>query len=120
MVFQINGIDVTPYIALEGLKWKRNDLDGPNSGRAMDGTMYRDRVATKFRFDVTCRPLTAQEAATILSLIQPEYITVTYTDPLTNTVKTNQAYSNNVPAQFLMKIKGIEYWGGITFPIIER
>lgn len=120
MVFQINGTDITPYIAAEGLVWKRNDLEGPNAGRAMDGTMYRDRVTTKFRFDITCRPLKASEAATILSLIQSEYVTVTYTDPLTNTTKTKQAYSNNVPAQYLMKIKGIEYWSGITFPIIER
>lgn len=120
MVFQINGTDITSYIALEGLKWKRQDIDGPNSGRAMDGTMYRDRVTTKFRFDVTCRPLTASEAATVLSLIQPEYITVTFTDPLTNNTVTKQAYSNNVPAQYLMKIDGKEYWGGITFPVIER
>lgn len=120
MVFQINGTNIMPYIAQEGLTWQRQDLDGPNAGRAMDGTMYRDRVTTKFKFSVTCKPLTAAELSTILTLVQPEYITVTYTDPLTNTVVTKQAYSNNIPAQYLMKIKGTEYWGGVTFPIVER
>lgn len=120
MVFQINGTDITPYIAYQGLQWKRQDIDGPNAGRAMDGTMYRDRITTKFRFDVTCRPLSASEASTILSLVESEYVTVTYTDPVTNKVVTKQAYSNNIPAQYLMKIKGKEYWGGITFPLIER
>lgn len=64
----------------------------------MDGTMYRDRITTKFRIDVTCRPLTAQEASIVLSAIQPEYVTVTYTDPISNTTKTATAYSNNIPA----------------------
>ena len=43
MVFKINGTDITPYIANGGLQYTRNDLDGPNAGRALDGTMYRDR-----------------------------------------------------------------------------
>ena len=30
-------------------------------------------------------------------------------------------YSNNIPAQFLIKTRnGKELWGGITFPLIER
>ena len=120
MVFTVNGVDMIPYIALEGLEYQRQDLDGPTAGRAMDGTMYRDRITTKFRFDVTCRPLTAEEAAIVLSAIYPEYVSVTYTDPMTNSVKSSTAYSNNVPAQYLMNINGKEYWGGITFPIIER
>lgn len=120
MVFRINGTDITPYIASGGLKWSRNDLDGPNAGRALDGTMYRDRVAIKYRWDVTCRPLTSQETAKVLSLIQDEYVTATYTDPVTGTEKTIQCYSNNIPAQYLMNVGGKEYWTGITFPIIER
>ena len=68
----------------------------------MDGTMYRDRITTKFRFDVTCRPLTAEEASTVLSAIQPEYVELTYTDPVTNSTKTSTVYSNNIPAQHLM------------------
>lgn len=120
MVFQINGVDITPYIAYQGLQWQRSDIDGPNAGRAMDGTMYRDRVATKIRWDVTCRPLTAQEASIVLSAVMPEFVNVTYTDPITNTQVTKECYSNNIPAQFLMNIAGKQYWGGITFPIIER
>nr|DAT70870.1 MAG TPA: hypothetical protein [Caudoviricetes sp.] len=59
MVFKINGTDITPYIANGGLQYTRNDLDGPNAGRALDGTMYRDRVATKDKWTVNCRPLTS-------------------------------------------------------------
>lgn len=120
MVFKINGTDITPYIANGGLQYTRNDLDGPNAGRALDGTMYRDRVATKDKWTVNCRPLTAQETATLLTLIEPEYVNITVSNPKTNTTRTYQAYSNNVPAQFLMIKNGVEYWTGISFPLIER
>ena len=120
MVFKINGTDITPYIASGGLKWQRQDIDGPNAGRALDGTMYRDRVAVKYRWDVTCKPLTSQETSIVLSLIEPEYIRVPYLDPVTNSETTSECYSNNIPAQYLMNIGGKEYWTGITFPVIER
>lgn len=120
MVFKIDGTDITPYIANGGLQYTRNDLDGPNAGRALNGTMYRDRVATKDKWTVNCRPLTAEETATVLSLIEPEYVEVTVTNPKTNSLRTFEAYSNNVPAQYLMNINGKEYWTGINFPLVER
>ena len=121
MVFTIGGVDITPYIAFGGIKWSRNDVDGPNAGRMQDGTMQRDRIATKYRWDITCRPLTADEQATVLQAIQPEYISVTYTDPLTNTTVSDvQCYSNNFPSTFLIKgDNGTEYWTGLAFPVIQ-
>ena len=98
MVFQINGVDISTYIQDSGLEWQRNDLDGPNAGRTLTGLLIRDRVAVKATFKVTCRPLTGAQLSTILSLIAPEWVTVTYTDPITNTVVTKTMYSNNIPA----------------------
>jgi hypothetical protein len=62
MMLKINGVDFMPFIAKQGVKWQRNDIDAPNSGRTMDGMMQRGRVATKIRLDITCRPLMAEEA----------------------------------------------------------
>ena len=98
MVFKIGGVDIMPYIAHGGIKWSRNDVDGPNAGRMQNGEMSRDRISTKYRWDITCRPLTADEQATVLQLIQSEYISVYATDPLTNTAKTFMCYSNNFPS----------------------
>lgn len=120
MVFKINGLDMTPYIAFGGLKWTRNDVDGPNAGRNMSGTMIRDRVATKIRLDVTCRPLTKTEASTVLKAIKPDTVSVLYTDPMDGTEVSKTMYANNNPAQFLMKKRdGTEWWSGITFPLVE-
>lgn len=121
MTLTINGVDITPYIALGGVKWSRNDVEAPKAGRTLDGVMHRGRVATKIRLDITCRPMTNTEAATVLTAIMPEYVTVVYTDPQLGTTTTKTMYSNNNPASFLMRrTDGTEWWSGITFPLVER
>ena len=120
MVFKINNVDITPYIAFGGLKWSRNDVEAANAGRMQDGSMQRDRVAIKYRWDVTCRPLTAAEQAIVLSLINPVYITATFTDPVTNTTRTSTCYSNNIPSTYCIQhSNGTEWWNGLAFPVIE-
>lgn len=117
----IDGTDITPYIAHQGVKWSRNDVDGPNAGRTLSGLMVRDRVATKIRLDITCRPLKTDEIHILLNLLLPEFVQVTYNDPMYGTV-TKTMYANNNPAQFLFARTGYEteYWTGITFPLVER
>lgn len=120
MTLTINGVDITDYIAYGGLKWSRNDIDAPNTGRAMNGLMYRGRVATKIRLDITCRLLNQTELSTVLNLILPEYVTVTYDDPMLGTT-TKTMYSNNNPAVYqLHRPSGEELWSGVTFPLVER
>ena len=124
MVFIVNGVDITPYIAFGGLKWSRNDVEAANAGRMQNGEMQRDRVAIKYRFDVTCHPLTAEEQSTVLSLINSEFVTLTYTDPVSNSTRTGTFYSNNIPSTFAIRHKHgnsyTEYWSGLTFPLIEK
>lgn len=120
MTLLINGTDITGYIASGGIKWQRNDIEAPNTGRTMDGSMQRGRVATKIRMDITCRPLKKTELQIVLNLILPEFVTVQYDDPMYGQV-VKTMYSNNNPATFLMiKPNGEEWWNGVTFPLIER
>ena len=134
---QINGTDITPYIAHQGVKWTRSDIDGPNAGRSMSGLMIRDRVATKIRLDITCRPLKNDELRILLNLLLPEFVSVRYDDPMYGLV-TKTMYANNNPAQFLLKKQFrkpeswfichpneeppemYEYWNSVTFPLVER
>ena len=120
MTLTIGSTDITPYIAYKGIKWQRADVDSAQATRTLDGSLQRARVATKIRLDITCRPLTAAEAATILALIQPEWVTVTYSDPMSGTRSNVVMYSNNNPASYLMQKGSTEYWDGITFPLIEK
>ena len=118
----INRTDITKYIAFQGFQWKRSDVDGPNAGRSLDNAyLFRDRVASKIRLDITCRPLTDAEASEVLKLIEPEFVYVTYYDPQEGKEVVKEMYSNNIPASYLIARRdGTALWGGITFPLIER
>lgn len=117
----VNGTDLTPYIAFKGVKWTRNDVDSPDTGRTIDAVMHRGRVASKIRLDISCKPLTDSEASTVLNAIYPEYVTVQYTDPQVGGLVTRTMYSNNNPASYLLNREGEEdLWDGITFPLVER
>ena len=120
MILKIGNLDMIPYVARGGIKWQRSDIEGENAGHMLNGTMRRDRIAVKIRLDVTCRPLTAAEQARILSAIEPEFVTLTYTDPVTNSTKSGQFYSNNFPSTFAMVRNGEDWWSGLTFPLIQR
>lgn len=116
MTFKINGRDMLPYIAQKGIKWQRYDLDGPNAGRTLDGNLIRDRVASKIRMDITCLPLSSDDAMIVLNTIYPVYVDVEYTDPMYgNVIKT--FYSNNIPATYINTTT--DMWEGITFSLIE-
>lgn len=116
-----SAVDMVKYVAHDdGFKWTRYDIDSPNTGRTLDGLMHRGRVATKIRLDIKCRPLTATELSTVLNAILPEYVSVTYSDPMLGTV-TKTMYSNNNPAAYAIKdAANVEWWDGITFPLVER
>lgn len=117
MMLKINGVDILPYIEQKGIKWQRNDLDGSNAGRTMDGVMHRERISSKVRLDITCLPLTSEGAKTVLNAIYPEYVEVEYVDPMYGySIKT--MYSNNTPATYIDT--ETDLWEGITFPLIER
>lgn len=116
----IDGNDITPAIAYQGVKWSRNDVDGPNAGRTMSGLMVRDRVATKIRLDITCRPLKLDELRFLLNLILPEFVQVTYEDPMYGLV-TKTMYANNHSAQIYQHMSDdSEVWFNVSFPLIEK
>lgn len=116
----INGTDITNYIAENGIKWTRNDLDGPNAGRTLSGLMIRDRVAIKIKLQITCKDLNGTQLATVLNLIEPVFVQVTYEDPLYGNV-TKTMYSNNNAATLgSVDTSGVRRWNSISFPLIER
>ena len=118
--FTVNGVSLLNYLAEDGIKWTRFDVEAPDTGRTLDGVMHRGRVATKVRLDVTCRPLTSAEAAVVLRAILPEYVTVRYIDPQDGSV-TRTMYSNNIPTICAtVNPDGTALWKDLAFPLIER
>lgn len=120
MTLKVNGVDLVPYIAFQGFKWSRNDVESENAGRTLDGVMHRGRQATKIRLDITCRILNSSELQTVLQTIYPETVSVDYYDPMSGLRNNVLMYSNNNPAEFcLRRGNGEELWHNITFALIE-
>ena len=118
--FTVNGVNLTNYLAEDGIRWTRFDVEAPDTGRTLDGVMHRGRVASKVRLDITCRPLKSAEAQTVLQAIYPEYVTVRYTDPQYGPV-TKTMYSNNIPTLCATVYEdGTAIWKELSFPLIER
>lgn len=121
MVFKINNLDILPYLKFGGIKYKRNDIDGPNAGRGLDGTLIRDRVAQKGRWDCTTYPMPRDKAEVLLTLINPQWLTLTTDFNTDGVLRSYTVYSNNIETPFLMYRKdGTEWVNEFTFPIIEK
>lgn len=124
MTFLIDGTDVTKLIAFGGIKFKRNDIDGPNAGRGLDGSMIRDRVAIKGRWDFTVHPCSYADCVQLLQLLQPEWLTLTTDYNMTGEVTAYTVYTNNIEVPFLMyrEIDGelVPWVNSFTFPIVEK
>lgn len=122
MVFEIDGTDITPYIAFEGLKFTTFDLDSDEAGRTLDGNLRRSRVATKVRWDVPCKPLKTSELRKLFQLLKPEWVQLRASDPVFG-LRTGTFYSNNNSIEMKITSKvseDEELWDGLTFPLIER
>lgn len=72
-----NAVDIVSLI--EEMKWSENDLDSPNSGRDLQATMYRGKVASKRRCDIKLMPCRASVLNEIFPIIRHEYF-YCYTD----------------------------------------
>ena len=115
----IDGVEFSDCVAAGGLKWSRNDIDGPNAGRNKAGTMIRDRITTKMRCDWKARPLPDARHRSLMRAILPEYISITYNDPVYGR-GSRVMYVSNATAEHLMTRGGEDWWHNTQFASIER
>ena len=83
--------------------------------------MWKNRVAQKVKIDLEWVGVSDEDASTILTAFDPEYVNLTYHDAKTNTNMTKNFYTGDR--------KGATYWWNdeadftytsIAFDIIER
>lgn len=113
--------DITPWIAWQGLTFSRNDVDAPDAGRTMDGTMHRGRVASKEKMEVKTVQLTRAQSSRLQTLLFPESIQVRVTPyPRTNSAHVMKMYSNNVKTTYVIHRQNGEDLQSLSFPLIEN
>lgn len=98
-----------------------SDLDdGESTTRAADGTLTRDRIATKVQLQLNFNTVKSTHASTILTMVKPVFFTVKYPDPEANEMLTKTFYSGNRPAAIAVSKPDGLYWNGLDFTLIER
>ncbi|MFT8916564.1 hypothetical protein DLJ48_06895 [Oenococcus sicerae] len=87
------------YLAIGGtqvkspqtLTWVIQDIDAKAS-RDSNGTMHRDRIASKIKLTVKWGPLTVTECKAILTAISGQFFSCTYLDAQAGGMVTKQFY----------------------------
>ena len=58
MTLMVDGHDIRRFVQFDQYTVRREDLDGPNAGRTLDGVMHRDYLGGKRNVEVQLVPLT--------------------------------------------------------------
>lgn len=116
---KVGSTDISGYIAAGGFKWSKNDIDASGSGRSKDGAMRRKRVASKHKLQVTCRPLSGPQLASLVSALSPETVSVEYLNPASATTRTATFYGSSVNAATVMDLGDDVRYDNVTFDLVE-
>lgn len=118
--FEGNFVPITSYIAQHGLDYQLSDIDDPNTGRTMAGTMQRGKIADKDKWKIKCRPLTTAEMSIVLQLISHEYVTARYLSPRYNSIVEKVMYVGDRTASHYVHKDNKIFWDALSFSLIER
>lgn len=123
--FSISGNEISHLVALGGYKWVSSDLHDEDSGRTLDGTMHVYVIGTKATLDVSCVPMSQEDAVMLLQLLRghagaEQAFPVTYEDPETGGARTASFYCSERNCEFLMACRGVKWWHNIKFKLVER
>ena len=118
MVLTVGGVDYTQYVT--SVKWKEETIKGSNSGTAISGRRYIDRIATKAVLNIEFAPMNETDTETVLSALWSEYISVSYDDPSHGTRSSIQFYCTNAEAETMMIDNTTMWYKGITCTLEER
>lgn len=102
------------------LKWKKSDISGSDAGRTDDTLMHKNRVGKKRALSLGWVNLSKQEIHEILVAFDPEYVFVTYWDPLDGKEVTREFYTGDIEANVKWWAKGKERYSTLDFDIVER
>jgi hypothetical protein len=89
-IFKINGVDFSGLVS--ALKVGYETLVSDSSGRNANGDTVLDIINTKRKIYVTLRHTTVAEMQSFLAAVAPYQVSVSYLDPLTNSLATASTY----------------------------
>lgn len=118
MLLKVNGVALPKEVSK--FKWKKSDVSAKNAGRTQDVIMHKNRVGEKRTLSLGWTNVTKQQITTILQAFEPEYVNVTYWDPLAGKDITKKFYTGDMEADVKWWAKGRERYSSVDFEVIER
>lgn len=100
--------------------WGLQDISASDAGRTDDAVMHKNRIAKKRKIDLAWAMPTPEEAHAILVAFDPEYINLTYYDPLDGAIVTRTFYTGDKTAPVKIWTVSNKRYESISFNLIER
>lgn len=122
-IMKINNHDYTAFLAEDGLKPVRNDLDADGSGRnLLDGLMYRSRLTSKQKWTVKFNRVPELIVKSISDDLDNDFVQIMFLNPATNSHVTKPFYTSTLDYgnQKYDRSDNLTYYDGCTFNMTER
>ncbi len=111
----VGGVELPCPSAYE---WSLQDISASDSGRTESTVMDKMRIGQCVKIHLEWQNIDTEKASLILSTFNPEYLNVTYLDPMRGTFRTSEFYVGDRTAPAYNTRLGI--WSNVSFNIIER
>ena len=118
IVIKVGGVKLPKEVSM--FKWKKSVVYAKNAGRTQDVKMHKNRIAKKRTLSLGWVNLTKTQITAILQAFDPEYVMVTYWDPLEGRDVTREFYTGDMEADVKWRAKGLERFSTLDFDVIER
>lgn len=91
-----------------------------NAGRTAGAKMVGDIIAFKTKLKITWPMLSRERVAAIDAAITPAFFNVTFTDPRSNSRKTQSFYAGTPTYAVYSYAKGLKTYNGVGVDLIEQ
>lgn len=114
----ISSVDGVSIPCPSSYTWGLQDVSASGAGRTEDYLMHKMRGAQKVKLNLAWQNVSSDVMSRVLQAFNPEYISVTYLDAMSNTFQTKTFYVGDRTAPLYNASMGV--WQNLAFNIIER
>lgn len=120
----LDGKSTLPAIKYQGASFSLNAVDSASAGRNQSGTMIRDMVTTKIKWQLEFVPCNQTQLSNLLNAISGSFFEFTYPDPLKasgTSTKTFYVGDRSAPVWEVDRTnESAGLWGNVKMDFIER
>lgn len=117
---QMITVDGVVIKAPASLNWGLYDVSAPDAGNDIEGTMFKARIGQKRKLELTWKGLKKAQITPILQAFNPEYVDITYFDPLDGALTTRNFYTGDRSADVAFWVENREIYGTLSLNVIQR